>query len=331
MSTSLKSFCRYGLALMLLESAFLFAAPVAESGDPSGTPDNEQYQLVNEVPRGTIDGWNTTFTVSRVPQRISTDHLYRNGVPLIDPADYQVRSNVITLAPSEIPQVGDTLYFSYVATAAVSRSVASMPIAASPISYRDEISIAATREALRSAASNISTPQNEASADRRLHIFNSSKRQRKGELEALTMLSARLAEPVPGVANGIEGLGDAPTPSVYLTAASPQAGERNLWGNGPQPSTSSATYGQSSIQSRAVPSSSAIDILENRLSATDPQQLRDLELNAGSTQPVSPQHVIQQPRTPPSREMQRLSHTSREAINILASRLGIEGQVATER
>ena len=39
--------------------------------------------LISEVPKGAIDGWNTTFMVSEIPQDASTDHLYRNGVPLV--------------------------------------------------------------------------------------------------------------------------------------------------------------------------------------------------------------------------------------------------------
>lgn len=60
----------------------------------------------NEVPAGTIDGTNVTFTLANAPNPASALHLYRNGLRLVSPTDYTITGNTITYANP--PSPGDT-------------------------------------------------------------------------------------------------------------------------------------------------------------------------------------------------------------------------------
>jgi hypothetical protein len=64
----------------------------------------------NEVPVGTVDGVNPTFTLAAVPATGSL-HLYLNGVRLRPTTDYTATGSTITMLM--IPQVGDWLYADY--------------------------------------------------------------------------------------------------------------------------------------------------------------------------------------------------------------------------
>ncbi len=324
MYISRKLFTKCVLALALFGTAFRGFAPAQVDGATEEHNSNSG-QFINEIPKGPIDGWNTTFTVSQIPLGASTVSLYRNGVPLVYQTDYQVRSNVISISPSEVPQVGDSLYFSYVPISGTTRSLQPSPTGPAPTETRDEVSIAATRQALRREASRLSPPSSEASMDRGLHLSHRSSIERQHEIEAITMLSSRLANGNAGVADGLEGLGDAPAPSVYSENAQSSAHGRAI--------SNDAEYLELRGQPRRsnnpptdARSNSAIQLLEGRLSEGNPRQIGDLEATSAATGPDSTlpydrQHLAGSP----SRELHKLGRTSREAIDMLGTRLGIGG------
>lgn len=63
----------------------------------------------NEIPSGTINGVNGTFTLAHPPG--TTLHLYLNGLRLTVSIDYTITSSTITM--STIPYTGDTLIADY--------------------------------------------------------------------------------------------------------------------------------------------------------------------------------------------------------------------------
>jgi len=65
-----------------------------------------------EIPGGTLDGSNTTFTLANTPSPASSVTLYRNGLLLQQGADYTVSNNSLTFLASA-PQTGDILTASY--------------------------------------------------------------------------------------------------------------------------------------------------------------------------------------------------------------------------
>ncbi len=67
----------------------------------------------SEVPAGSINGANTTFTLSFSPSPQTSLELYRNGLFMKLGTDYTLNSNVITFLSASTPQVGDTLSASY--------------------------------------------------------------------------------------------------------------------------------------------------------------------------------------------------------------------------
>lgn len=67
-----------------------------------------------EVPSGTINGSNATFTLANTPTS-GSEHLYLNGVLLQSGAgnDYTITTNTITMLTTAIPVSGDKLAVSY--------------------------------------------------------------------------------------------------------------------------------------------------------------------------------------------------------------------------
>jgi hypothetical protein len=313
-----------GLGLAFATMSFLgiaFAHPDSVSGQTQGN----QGQLIEEIPKGAIDGWNTKFTISQIPLDSTTDSLYRNGVPLLYQTDYQVNSNVIVIAPSQVPQVGDSLYFSYIPVANSTRAVSPIPTSVAPAENRDEISIAASREALRNEASNLSAAIGGKATERRLHLFHGSRLAQRHEIEALTMLSSNLSNGSAGVAAGLEGLGDASAPSVYLANVPSSSNGRAISNHGRNVG-SRARAGEPDTPRSSVGSNSAIQLLMNRLSSVDPQQIGSPDITQETVSPSSTSAYVGQPSTiSPSRELHKLGRTSREAIDMLGSRLGIAG------
>jgi len=62
-----------------------------------------------ETPAGTMNGTNTSFTLSQVPSPVTSTTLYRNGLRLSAGLDYTISSNSITFSSGYQPQPGDTL------------------------------------------------------------------------------------------------------------------------------------------------------------------------------------------------------------------------------
>ncbi len=68
----------------------------------------------NESPVGSLDGTNSTFTLSSTPNPASSLALFRNGILLRQKSDYSIAGNQIVFANvNPLPQPGDTLSASY--------------------------------------------------------------------------------------------------------------------------------------------------------------------------------------------------------------------------
>lgn len=68
----------------------------------------------NEIPTGTINGVNATFTLANTPVS-GTEHVFKNGLRQISGAsnDYTISSGTITFNAGNIPQTGDALVVDY--------------------------------------------------------------------------------------------------------------------------------------------------------------------------------------------------------------------------
>ena len=66
-----------------------------------------------ETPGGSVDGSNSVFTLSQVPNPVSSVALYRNGLRLRANLDYTLSSNQLVFQPGLSPQSGDVLLCSY--------------------------------------------------------------------------------------------------------------------------------------------------------------------------------------------------------------------------
>ena len=66
-----------------------------------------------EVPAGTLNGSNASFTLSAVPAPTSSLYLYRNGVLQKAGLDYNLSGNIVQFLAGSTPQPGDTLLASY--------------------------------------------------------------------------------------------------------------------------------------------------------------------------------------------------------------------------
>lgn len=66
-----------------------------------------------EVPAGTIDGSNRTFTLSGAPAPASSLHVYRNGILQRVAVDFTLSGATVTFLPGALPQTGDILLASY--------------------------------------------------------------------------------------------------------------------------------------------------------------------------------------------------------------------------
>ena len=75
-----------------------------------------------EVPAGTVNGSNATFTTSASATPPTSLALYRNGIVQKAGLDYRVSGNTISFLAGSVPQAGDTLLASYrVASAGATR------------------------------------------------------------------------------------------------------------------------------------------------------------------------------------------------------------------
>jgi len=66
-----------------------------------------------EIPTGTMDGVNATFTLSNTPNPASSVALYRNGLLLKQTGDYTISGNTIVFVAGAVPQPSDVLEASY--------------------------------------------------------------------------------------------------------------------------------------------------------------------------------------------------------------------------
>jgi len=82
-----------------------------------------------ELPTGTMDGVNTSFTLANAPSPASSLYLYRNGLLLEAGTDYTLSGSGIQFVSAATPQPGDSLLASYRTAAAleISESAALAP------------------------------------------------------------------------------------------------------------------------------------------------------------------------------------------------------------
>jgi hypothetical protein len=76
-----------------------------------------------EVPVGTINGTNLTFTLSGLPSPVTSLEVYRNGLLMHVGVDYTLSGQAITFASASAPLTGDSLLATYRLSAAVGSSL----------------------------------------------------------------------------------------------------------------------------------------------------------------------------------------------------------------
>ena len=91
------------------------------SSGPCGATDAPAF-VDGEAPTGIVDGSNTAFGLSAVPDPLASLALYRNGVLQKIGQDYTVSGNIATFVAAATPQPGDTLLASYRLNAAAGDS-----------------------------------------------------------------------------------------------------------------------------------------------------------------------------------------------------------------
>jgi hypothetical protein len=67
----------------------------------------------SEVPGGTIDGTNVTFTLAQAPSPALSLRLYKNGILLTQNNDYSLNGKTIVLNTGAMPSPGDALLAAY--------------------------------------------------------------------------------------------------------------------------------------------------------------------------------------------------------------------------
>jgi hypothetical protein len=97
-----------------LESASGSATDCVHVDGSSGPCGGSQPSFVDgDSPAGIVDGSNTSFTLSAVPDPASSLAVYRNGVLQKTGQDYTFTSGTIQFVAAAAPQPGDTLLASY--------------------------------------------------------------------------------------------------------------------------------------------------------------------------------------------------------------------------
>ncbi len=76
---------------------------------PCGTGGAGPLFSDREVPGGTVDGSNTTFTLANAPSPAASLELFRNGLEQNPSADYTLTGSTVQFLSGAIPQPGDTL------------------------------------------------------------------------------------------------------------------------------------------------------------------------------------------------------------------------------
>lgn len=86
---------------------------LAANGGLENNSGSLQITLVfNEVPSGTIDGTNATFTLAHTPVA-GTLLLFVNGLLMNEGGDYTLSTNTITFAAGAKPEAGDWMKATY--------------------------------------------------------------------------------------------------------------------------------------------------------------------------------------------------------------------------
>lgn len=75
--------------------------------------EREMLIPVQEVPAGTVDGSNRTFTLSQVPYSAPSLLLMLDGVTLTQGVDYSISSDSIYMSAFQTPRAGDNLLAYY--------------------------------------------------------------------------------------------------------------------------------------------------------------------------------------------------------------------------
>jgi hypothetical protein len=82
-------------------------------GSSGGCGSTAPSFMDGDSPSGIVDGSNTAFTFSAVPNPSSSLAVYRNGMLQKVGQDYTANGNVVTFVAADTPQPGDTLLASY--------------------------------------------------------------------------------------------------------------------------------------------------------------------------------------------------------------------------
>jgi hypothetical protein len=88
------------------------AGPAGPQG-PAGASGQSPTFVDAEIPAGTINGANTTFTLANTPSPQTSLELYRNGLLMKQGADYSISGATLTFVAASIPGAGDSLIASY--------------------------------------------------------------------------------------------------------------------------------------------------------------------------------------------------------------------------
>jgi hypothetical protein len=100
------------------------------SSGPCGAGGGTSPNFIDaELPAGTINGVNTSFTLANAPSPAASLDLYRNGMRLETGSDYSLSGNAITFVSAATPQTGDTLLADY-RTASTTETLESVALSA---------------------------------------------------------------------------------------------------------------------------------------------------------------------------------------------------------
>jgi len=112
----------------MMESVTGSASDCVHVDGSSGPCGGDQPAFVDgDSPTGIVDGSNTNFTLSAVPNPASSLAIYRNGVLLKVAQDYTVNGNAVQFVAAAAPQPGDTLLASYRLTGTDSATTQQFP------------------------------------------------------------------------------------------------------------------------------------------------------------------------------------------------------------
>ena len=90
-----------------LQSTVTSLASNAQSGTSGAT------FVDGEIPGGTINSSNATFTLANIPAPVSSLLLSNNGILLTSGSDFTVSGSTVTFFSNALPQIGDSLAASY--------------------------------------------------------------------------------------------------------------------------------------------------------------------------------------------------------------------------